>query len=194
MTGLPPDDAVATIVACLQRLGIAYFVGGSVASTVHGEIRTTHDIDLVVELHAGLVEPLAACLRADFFVDAEHLRHAIAHSSSCNVIHRQTGFKVDLIQRRDRAFSRMEMERRQPFEIVPGWKAQVASAEDCVLSKLEWFEKGGRVSERQWRDVLGILKAQRGRLDLDYLRHWAKELSVNDLLDHAWRDAAPSAD
>jgi len=66
MTGLPPDDAVATIVACLQRLGIAYFVGGSVASTVHGEIRTTHDIDLVVELHAGLVEPLAACLRADF--------------------------------------------------------------------------------------------------------------------------------
>lgn len=189
MSGFPPDDAVATIVACLQRLGIAYFVGGSVASTVYGEIRTTHDIDLVVELHPGIVEPLAACLQAEFFVDAEHLRHAIAHHGSCNVIHRGTGFKVDLIQRRDRAFSRMEMRRRQPFELVPGLQAEVASAEDCVLSKLEWYEKGGRVSERQWRDVLGILKAQRELLDLGYLREWAKELRVRDLLDRACGEA-----
>lgn len=189
MSGIAPGDAVATVIGCLQRLGISYFVGGSVASTVHGEVRTTHDIDLVVELQSGNVAALVECLRAEFFVDAELLRHAIEHQSSCNVIHRRTGFKVDMIQRRDRAFSRMEMNRRQSLELVPGLLTYLVSAEDCVLSKLEWYEKGGRVSERQWRDVLGILKAQRGLLDVAYLRQWAAELQVAELLDRALREA-----
>ncbi|MBM4059474.1 MAG: hypothetical protein FJ265_00045 [Planctomycetes bacterium] len=194
MTNDPlPDDAVTAVVTCLQRLGISYFVGGSVASTVHGEIRTTQGIDIVVELRPEVVAPLVACLRPDFFADAERMRYAIAHAKSCNVIHRQTGFKVDLILRRDRAFSVQEMQRRQPLEIAPGFVAHVASAEDCVLSKLEWYEKGGRASERQWRDVLGILKTQRGRLDLDYLRHWAGELQLGELLERARREAGPGA-
>lgn len=130
------------------------------------------------------------------FVDAEHLRQVIEHQSSCNVIHRHTGFKVDLIQRRDREFSRMEMRRRQVLELAPGLLTSIASAEDCVLSKLEWFEKGGRVSERQlserqWRDVLGVLKAQRGLLDMAYLRQWATELQVGELLERAVREASP---
>ena len=91
--------------------------------------------------------------------------------------------------RRERAYSRIEMARRQPVELIPGLSAQVATAEDCVLSKLEWYEMGGRVSERQWRDVLGILKAQRERLDLGYMREWAKELRVSDLLKRACGEA-----
>ncbi len=190
---LPFGEALAQIVNGLELVGVPYFLGGSVATVLYGEIRTTQDVDIVVELRLEHVPPLVAALTPTFFVDELFLRDAIAHGSSCNVIHRTTGFKVDLFTRRDRAFSRTEMARRRPVPMLPGLTPQVASAEDCVLTKLEWFAKGGRVSERQWRDILGVLKHQRGVLDTAYLRHWASELAIGDLLDQALRDAGQSA-
>lgn len=193
MTVLPFGEALAQIVNGLEQVGVPYFLGGSVATVLYGEIRTTQDVDIVVELQIEHVPPLVAALTPAFFVDETFLRDAIARGSSCNLIHRATGFKVDLFTRRNRAFSRTEMARRRPVPMLPGLTPQVASAEDCVLTKLEWFEKGGRVSERQWRDILGVLKNQRGALDAAYLRHWASELGIGDLLDLALRDAGASA-
>ncbi len=189
MSALPFGQALARVIECLQRLRVPYFVGGSVASTVHGEIRTTHDVDVVVDLLPGQIEPLVVCLAPEFFVDIEHLRVAVARRSCCNVIHRETGFKVDLFQLRNREFSRIEMQRSRPIELLPGVAANIASAEDCVLTKLEWFEKGGQVSDRQWRDVLGVLRGGGAPLDRAYLRLWSRSLAIEGLLDRALREA-----
>ena len=121
--------------------------------------------------------------------DEDFVRDAMQRRSSCNLIHRTTGFKVDLFLRRDRAFSRAEMERARTVELTPGVKMRVASAEDCVLSKLECYEKGGQFSDRQWRDVLGVIKEQGATLDLQHLQDWAQELGLVELLARALREA-----
>jgi hypothetical protein len=185
MSGTEHGRALAAIVAALDTAGVRYFVGGSFASVVFGELRTTQDVDLIVEFEVAQVPGLVAQLEPDFFVDEELLLDAIRRRSSCNLIHRQTGFKVDLFLRRDRPFSRVEMGRARSVELLPGVPIRVATAEDCVLSKLEWFDKGGRVSDRQWRDVLGVLKEQRGALDTEHLRRWARELGLSELLERA---------
>ncbi|MCB9877783.1 MAG: hypothetical protein H6835_09300 [Planctomycetes bacterium] len=184
----PFFEPLRLIAESLDRLEIPYFVGGSVASTLHGEIRTTHDVDLVVELAEDDVTRLAADLSEHFFIDQDGVIDAIRHSSCCNLIHRTTAFKVDLFSRKDRPFSREEMARRHRVAVA-GISLPIASAEDCVLSKLEWYEKGGRLSDRQWRDVQGILKAQRDDLDLAYLRLWAPRLDVVESLERALREA-----
>jgi hypothetical protein len=112
----------------------------------------------------------------------------VASHSSFNVIDLTTGIKVDLFCLRDRPFSRAELDRGQAM-VLPGRPTlRVASAEDTVLTKLEWFRKGGEVSERQWRDVKGICKAQWRTLDRAYLDRWAGPLGVEDLLDRVIRE------
>lgn len=182
--------ALTQVVGCLDRLSIEYFVGGSVATIVHGELRTTQDADLVVNLLAERVLELARCLKDQFYVDAEFLAESVRHRIACNVIHKPTGFKVDLFPLRDREFSRTEMARAKHVVVLPGLRLRVASPEDCVLTKLEWYEKGNRVSDRQWRDILGVLKLHRNRLDGDYLAHWAQDLGVGELLRAALADIA----
>lgn len=184
---VPFGAALVAIGGVLQRMGIPWFVVGSVASLVHGEIRTTQDVDIVLDVQAHQVDELVAALAPDFFVDPVFLAQSVRTGSSCNVLHRVTGMKVDLFPLRQRQFSRAEMARRTPVPIFPGVEATVATAEDCVLTKLEWFEKGGPVSDRQWRDILGIVRLQGFRLDREYLRRWAPELGVTDLLERALR-------
>jgi hypothetical protein len=107
----------------------------------------------------------------------------------CNLIHRTTGFKVDVFVLRKREFSRVEMARRVPFEFAKGQRAYLAAVEDCVLTKLEWYEKGGRVSDRQGRDVLGLLKGREAGIDRSYLQQWAPALGVGESLQRALREA-----
>lgn len=183
--------ALRAVAGVLERLGIPWFVGGSVASLVHGEIRTTQDVDVVVDLRSELVDELVAALTGDFLVDAEFVRLAVHSGTSCNLVHRESGMKVDLFLLRRRPFSQEEMRRRLPVPLQPGLVTNVATAEDCVLTKLEWFEKGGRVSERQWRDVQGIVRVQGRHLDQAYLRRWAVELGVDEVLERALRREGP---
>lgn len=171
----------------LEQLGIAYAVGGSLASSLHGVMRSTLDVDIVADMRLEHVPLLVAALSKKFYADDEMMRDAIQHHSSFNLVHYETAFKVDIFICKLRAFDRMQLERRRTSIIAtdPEQSVYVVSPEDIILAKLEWYRMGGEVSERQWRDILGVLKIRAGELDLDYLHQWANELKVSDLLERA---------
>ena len=192
MSGAPDLLATLTpVVATLDRLGVAYQVGGSVASSIHGMARSTMDIDLVADLAPDHVDRLVAALEPEYYVDAQMIREAPRDRSSFHLIHQGTMLKVDVFVPRDRPYDREALRRRTVDRLEEGSASGefcVATAEDVVLAKLDWFDRGGRASERQWGDILGVLRVQGESLDFDYLTKWAAELGVEDLLRRALRE------
>ena len=189
---LPESVSVLMLVVDIfERLQIPYLIGGSMASALYGVTRSTLDADMVADLHQEQVGALAKALGDDFYADEEMIHDAILHLSSFNLIHLKTMFKVDVFIRKERPFDRVQFERRveQVFATNPEQKAFMATAEDIILAKLEWYRMGSEVSDRHWRDILGILKVQAGRLDLNYLSQWASELKVADLLQRALKES-----
>ena len=186
-----PVAVTLLVIETLDRLDVPYLIGGSLASTVHGLVRTTQDADLVAILRPEQAVPLVQALGDAFYAGLEAIQEAIRQRSSFNLIHLETMFKVDIFVSKQRPFDQAQFERRtaQTVAIEPQRTAYIASAEDTVLTKLEWYRLGGGVSERQWRDVLGVLKVQGNRLDRAYLQRWAVELSVDDLLQKAVTEA-----
>lgn len=188
---LPEPIAVTLqVVDALEQVGAAYVIGGSLASTIHGVVRTTLDTDIVADLSLRQAEPFAALLAGTFYLDLVTIRHAIHQRSSFNVIHLATMFKVDIFIPKGRPFDRQQLVRRQPWAADPdsGRVFYVASPEDTILAKLEWYRLGDELSDRQWRDILGVLAVQGDRLDLSYMREWAADLGVSDLLERAVRE------
>lgn len=190
---MPSEQIAVTllVVDALEQVGARYVVGGSLASTVHGVVRTTLDTDMVADLSIEQAQPLADLLQDAFYFDLNTMRDAIRKRASFNLIHLQTMFKVDIFVAKDRRLDRQQLERRQAWILNPatGRSLYVATAEDTVLAKLVWYRLGGEVSDRQWRDILGVLSVQAARLDFDYVRDSASELQVDDLLTRAVREA-----
>lgn len=182
-----PIEVTIWISNALERLGVEYLVGGSVASSVHGVPRATNDVDLVARLGGRHVDALVDALKRDFYVDGDMIRDAISRRASFNVIHLATMLKVDVFVFDDSAHAREEMARRQSIELAPGQPpVWMASPEDIVLQKLDWYRKGGEISDRQWGDVTGVLTVQGAALDREYLERWATTLGLTDLLQRAW--------
>jgi len=183
--------AVARVVTAFDGLGVEYLVGGSVASSVFGEPRQTMDADLLARLLGRHAEPLVQRLSAEFYADLPSIEAAIQNQGCFNLIHLETMTKVDVFVRWRDAFAQSQFARRQKKSVGESAPLELffASAEDTVLAKLEWYRKGGCVSDRQWRDLLGVLKMQVGALDRTYLAHWAGELGVADLLQRAVDEA-----
>lgn len=182
-----PIEVTLRVTAVLEQLGIPYLIGGSLASTLHGMIRTTQDSDIITEMRPEHIQHFVSSLQNEFFIDEEMIADAIQRNSSFNILHRDTMFKVDVFIPSPRPFQQSQLARaqRQAFELDREMSAKFASAEDTILSKLEWYRLGGETSERQWRDIMGILRTREGELDFEYMRNWAKDLNIADLLERA---------
>lgn len=185
-----PLEVTVKVTDALEKLGVPYLISGSLASTLYGMVRTTQDADIVADMQAEHIQPFVAALQDEFYVDDEMIAEAIRRHSSFNIIHRETMFKVDVFVPRPHPFWQSQIFRahKVTFTFQSEISARFASPEDIILSKLEWYRLGGEVSERQWRDVLGVLKVCAGELDQDYLRKWAVELNVGDLLEQALKE------
>ncbi len=189
-----PSDltrALRPVLTELDRLGVRYCVGGSIASSVHGAARSTLDADLAAELDEPTAMSLIAALQNDYYASEIAAREAVRNRSCFNLLHLATSFKIDIFVSRGREFDR-SVQARAITDVLGGSDdvipVRVASAEDIILIKLEWYRLGDETSKRQWNDVKLVAKLQADRLDWTYLRHWAEELAVTDLLDRLKRD------
>jgi len=183
-------EALVPLVSMFEQLGIVYYIGGSVSSSFHGIARRTNDVDIIAQIFPDQVHALVQMLQHDYYVDEAAWRDAVRRGFSYNLLYLQTMTKVDVMPLRQRAFTREEERRAQPYILEDGDPPmRIASAEDAVLSKLEWFQQGGRSSTRQWNDILGVVREQGRTLDMSYLQRWANALEVPDLLEQAFIDA-----
>lgn len=183
---------ILLVTRTLEQIGITYAIGGSFASSLYGVVRATLDVDIVADVRREHIPRLIAALQTEFYIDETMIREAISQRSSFNLIHYPTSFKVDVFLLKERPFERSQLARRRAtaIETEPEASLYVISPEDTVLAKLEWYRMGGEVSERQWRDIIGVLQVRVGDLDLPYLHHMAKTLNVSDLLEQALQEAA----
>ena len=182
------EEAVSRLVRRLEALGIPYMIAGSLASSHHGLPRATNDADIVIDPSPEALDALLAALAADgYYADARTAREALRARRLFNVIDPETAFKVDLIVRKERPFSREEFARRERRDLG-GLVVSMATPEDTILSKLEWARKAGG-SERQLTDALGVLQVCGDGVDRAYVEKWAATLGVLDL----WRELLAAA-
>jgi hypothetical protein len=181
--------ALVPVIQVFEESEIPYYIGGSLASSVHGIARATIDVDLVAGIERHHIGILMTRLQKGYYIDEVMVAEAVEHGSSFNVIHLETSIKIDVFIQPDELYSRTAMDRRQAdtlSEDQTSPRVFICSTEDIILHKLKWYEAGGRASERQWLDVLGVIKVQGDLLDKEYLKLWSKELGVFELLMKAF--------
>ncbi len=194
----PPNadliQSTREVIALFEALEIPYCVGGSLASSVHGIPRATIDGDVVAELQLRHCRPLADGLSEKFLVSLEAIIEAVHHQKSFNAIHRENLVKVDVFAVEARGWQQSQMQRRMlsPLGSEDSAPVFLATPEDTILAKLDWYRLGGGTSDRQWGDVLGVIKVQGEILDVNYLRHWAGHLHLTDLLERALDEGGQS--
>jgi hypothetical protein len=184
--------ALEPFVDALERLGIPYYIGGSLASMAWGTPRTTMDADAVVYLRTEQVVPLLKLIAEEYYTSEEMIRDAIQQRSSFNIISYKTSLKIDVFIPKQDEFEKVELTRikQRPLSREEGARLyNVSSPEDIVLRKIDWYKAGGGVSDRQWDDICNVLKNRAESLDRPYMAKWAANLGISDLLDRAVDDA-----
>ncbi|MGH7435675.1 MAG: hypothetical protein ACRENE_08370 [Polyangiaceae bacterium] len=188
------SDVVRTlgpVVAVLEQLGVTYRVGGSVATSALGVPRSTLDVDIACALRAEHVDAFVHALADAYYVDADMIRDAISRRASFNLVMLETMLKVDVFISPADAYDREAFARSVRMALEPDSREfDLATAEDMILRKLDWYRKGGGISERQWTDVIGVLRVQAAALDFAYLEKWADLLDLGILLARVRVEAA----
>jgi hypothetical protein len=191
---IPPGilQALLPFTQVLEELNIPYQIGGSVASSFWGDPRATRDADIAADIQTDHVPLLVARLENLYYIDDQMIMDAIRRRASFNVLHLETMFKIDVFVRKHTAFDDSTFQRvqRRATGDASGQQVDLTSPEDTVLHKLLWYRMGGGISDRQWGDVLGVLKIQRASLDWGYMELWAMRLEVAELLEKAQQELA----
>ena len=187
MTAMDPFEVTAKVTEFLEQNQVEYFLGGSLASTVHGEPRFTQNVDIVVRLGTTQSERMVSALGAEFYLSEEALNDALTRGGSANLIHFASNFKIDLILSGESEFERSEFQRKVRIS-VGDRSFYFCSAEDIILAKLDWYKKSGGILEGQLRDIQTVLMVQ-SPIDASYLRQWADKLGVRQQLEMSMIDA-----
>lgn len=176
------EQGLRRLARVFDDLGVDWFVGGSLASSLHGAFRATADVDFVVAIASGKVDSLAKACSHDFYMDADFARESLALGRPYNLIHIGTSFKFDIFPLTADPFHQSQLSRAKRLPCpLPGLEdlhIPLCSAEDTILAKLAWYRAGGGVSDRQWADLEAMRDVQAGQLDLEYLHQWAAHLGV----------------
>ncbi len=184
-------EVVERLINVLDSLGIAYAIGGSLASSAYGAMRFTQDADIVVQSFSRVADRFYDLVKDEFYLSEEAMREALDSHGSFNVIHFETSFKIDIFIQGPDEFEQQLLTRRRKAKLsgTSLHDLSMVSPEDIILLKLRWFSMTGGTSERQWSDVLGVLAVQGKSLDFEYLKDAARKLGLEELLDRAIAEA-----
>lgn len=175
-------DLRAYLISTLERLRLEYFITGSVAAAFYGEPRFTNDIDVVVSLtEESVIQFCSQFPSADFYLSQEAARQAVRDCTQFNIIHPESGLKVDVIIPSNSAFNRSRLSRKQRVPADESHEAFFAAPEDVIIKKMQYYQEGG--SEKHIRDITGILKLSSDRIDVGYIQKWAERLGLTNIWD-----------
>jgi len=178
---------IANLTDVLDELQIEYAIGGSIASSLYGTVRFTQDADITVKEFRAVAERLYDRLKDEFYLSREAMLQALDSCRSFNAVHLETSFKIDVFIQGPSEFDKQLLARSRRVKLSDSQEKHfsVVSPEDIVLLKLSWYARGGCVSDRQWDDILGVLRVQRESVDLKYIKMWSRELAVDEILQRA---------
>jgi len=187
----PQDIAVLEkLTDVLDKLNIAYVIGGSFASSAYGAVRFTQDADITVQSFSSVAEQFYEILKSDFYISKEAMYQALQSRTSFNIIHLTTAFKIDIFIQKENEFQMQMFSQSRKLPLgKSAKKVSFVSPEVIILLKLDWFRQSGCDSQRQWSDVQGVLAAQKENLDFEYLKNWAKKLGLNELFQRAMAES-----
>lgn len=183
--------ALSAVAGALDALEVDWAIGGSLASAAHGEPRATNDVDIIALLDEAAARKLTALLGAEFYADPDTAVEAVRTCGSFNLIDQRSFLKIDIFVPSPGPLGAGQLDRRRFLGVLPDLDpVPILGPEDVVLQKLRWYALGGEVSDRQWRDIVSVLKHGGSELDRAYLDEVAGPAGLAHLLDRALRDAA----
>lgn len=178
------------LIKVLDESHIAYMVTGSLVSSLQGEPRATHDIDIVVQIPPASIPSLIKSFPPpDYYLSESSIMDALFHKTMFNLLDTREGDKVDFWILTNEPFDTSRFDRRYPVEVF-GIRLFVSRPEDTILAKLRWAKLSGG-SEKQFTDALRVYEVQAGELDLPYLENWTVKLGIQNLWQKVKDEAQP---